>query len=316
MAQKIIDPVDPKLILQELTPDKMLRKTNKANNEIYIVDAHTAPHIMQEIGRLREISFRASGGGTGKSCDIDEFDTMTPPCRQLFVWDPHTQEIIGAYRYLTGGDMRFNADGSPRIAMGHMFHFSSKFVKEYLPVSIELGRSFVRPEYQSTNVGIKAIFALDNLWDGLGALTVIHPEIKYLFGKMTMYPTYHHLCRDLLLYFMKMYFPDHDRLVWPINPITSHTAEQELQSFFAGNNFKEDYTKLNRFIRDHGINIPPLVNAYMSLSPTMRMLGTAINHDFGEVEESGVFFNINEITDQKKSRHIDSFELKKIMFKQ
>lgn len=308
MVEKIIDPVDPALIEQELTPERFLRRTNKADNVIYVVDAKCAPHTMREIGRLREISFRASGGGTGKACDIDEFDLMAPPCRQLLVWNPHKREIIGAYRFIAGNDIKTNADGSPRIAMGHMFKFSPAFMRDYLPVTIELGRSFVRPEYQSTHAGVKAIFALDNLWDGLGALTVVHPEMKYLMGKMTMYPAYRHDCRNLLLAFLNLYFPDPDVLVRPIDPLETNADEQELESFFAGNDFKEDYRRLNAYIRDHGINIPPLVNAYMSLSPKMRMFGTAINHEFGEVEESGIFFKIDEIANQKKSRHIDTYK--------
>ena len=307
MVEKIIDPVDPALIEQELTPERFLRRTNKADNVIYVVDAKCAPHTMRAIGRLREISFRASGGGTGKACDIDEFDLMAPPCRQLLVWNPHKREIIGAYRFIAGNDIKTNADGSPRIAMGHMFRFSPAFMRDYLPVTIELGRSFVRPEYQSTHAGVKAIFALDNLWDGLGALTVVHPEMKYLMGKMTMYPAYRHDCRNLLLAFLNLYFPDPDVLVRPIDPLETNADEQELESFFAGNDFKEDYRRLNAYIRDHGINIPPLVNAYMSLSPKMRMFGTAINHEFGEVEESGIFFKIDEIANQKKSRHIDTY---------
>ena len=307
MVEKIIDPVDPALIEQELTPERFLRRTNKADNVIYVVDAKCAPHTMREIGRLREISFRASGGGTGRACDIDEFDLMAPPCRQLLVWNPHKREIIGAYRFIAGNDIKTNADGSPRIAMGHMFRFSPAFMRDYLPVTIELGRSFVRPEYQSTHAGVKAIFALDNLWDGLGALTVVHPEMKYLMGKMTMYPAYRHDCRNLLLAFLNLYFPDPDVLVRPIDPLETNADEQELESFFAGNDFKEDYRRLNAYIRDHGINIPPLVNAYMSLSPKMRMFGTAINHEFGEVEESGIFFKIDEIANQKKSRHIDTY---------
>ena len=307
MVEKIIDPVDPALIEQELTPERFLRRTNKADNVIYVVDAKCAPHTMREIGRLREISFRASGGGTGKACDIDEFYLMAPPCRQLLVWNPHKREIIGAYRFIAGNDIKTNADGSPRIAMGHMFRCSPAFMRDYVPVTIELGRSFVRPEYQSTHAGVKAIFALDNLWDGLGALTVVHPEMKYLMGKMTMYPAYRHDCRNLLLAFLNLYFPDPDVLVRPIDPLETNADEQELESFFAGNDFKEDYRRLNAYIRDHGINIPPLVNAYMSLSPKMRMFGTAINHEFGEVEESGIFFKIDEIANQKKSRHIDTY---------
>lgn len=307
MIHDIIDKVDTSLILKELTPERFLRKTNKANNEIYVIDAHNSPNTMREIGRLREIAFRQAGGGTGKDCDIDEFDVMEPACQQLLLWNPDDKEIIGAYRYIVGKNMRFDKDGRPNIAMSHMFNFSKEFLEDYLPYTLELGRSFVRPEYQSSRRGSKGIFALDNLWDGLGALTIKHPEIKYLFGKMTMYTSYPVDCRDLLLCFLHTYFPDHDNLVTPITPLKNCGDMKELASFFSGNNFKKDYLLLNSYIRSKDINIPPLINAYMGLSPTMRMLGTAINHEFGDVEESGILINLDEITDAKKSRHIDTY---------
>lgn len=305
--QNIIAPIDPVLIERELTEDRRLRHTNKADNDIYVVDAHSCPHTMREIGRLREIAFRDAGGGTGKSCDIDEYDLMDPPCRQLIVWDPSEHEIIGGYRYIMGGDIRFREDGSPRLATSHMFDFSEDFLRNYLPLTMELGRSFVALDYQSSKAGAKAIYALDNLWDGLGALTVIHPDIKYLFGKVTMYPGYNRECRDMLLYFLHKHFPDHKKLVRPKNPISLITPTEKLEALFTGDNYKEDYKILNRAIRAQNLNIPPLVNAYMSLSPTMKMFGTAINDEFGDVEESGIFLTLSEILEDKKERHIGTY---------
>ncbi|MDE5608244.1 MAG: GNAT family N-acetyltransferase [Muribaculaceae bacterium] len=305
--QEIIAPVSLELIESELTPERFLRNTNKGHNQLFIVDAHTAPNIMREIGRLREIAFRQAGGGTGKDCDIDEYDLMEPPCRQLIVWDPENKLILGGYRFIFGKDIRFNPDGSPRLATAHMFNFSPDFIENYLPYTMELGRSFVRLEYQSSRAGAKAIFALDNLWDGLGALTVIHSEIRYLFGKMTMYPTYSRHCRDMILYFLRKYFPDPERLVVPINPIVPETEAKYLDSMFVGGSFKEDYRILNQEVRSHGLNIPPLVNAYMSLSPTMHVLGTAINDLFGNVEETGILIAVDEIFEEKKRRHIESY---------
>lgn len=307
MKQDIIDPVPLAEIESELTPDRYLRPTNKGNNHIYILDGRECPAVMREIGRLREIAFRAAGGGTGKACDIDEFDTMNPPCRQLVVWDADARLILGGYRFIPGKDIRINEGGVPRIATSHMFRFSPRFISDFLPYTIELGRSFVRLEYQSSKAGAKALFALDNLWDGLGALTVVHPETRYLFGKVTMYPNYNKECRDMILYFLNKHFPDKDRLVMPINPLHTNIDTDYMQRLFTSDDFKEDYKILNRMVREHGFNIPPLVNAYMSLSPTMRMFGTAINDTFGDVEESGIFFAIDEILEEKKRRHIGTY---------
>ncbi|MDE6297262.1 MAG: GNAT family N-acetyltransferase [Muribaculaceae bacterium] len=304
--QPIIDKVDPQLIIEELTPERLLRTTNKGDNEIYVVNAFNAPNTMREIGRLREIAFRDGGGGTGKECDIDEFDTMERPCQQMIVWNPQAKEIIGGYRFLLGEDMEIR-DGVPHIAISHMFRFSDRFMKEFLPKTIELGRSFVTLEYQTTKAGPKALYALDNLWDGLGALTVMYPQIEYLFGKFTMYPNYGSECRDMLLGFLHKHFPDPDRLVEPIEPLPTAADDPDIQALFTGSNFKEDLRILNHKIREAGKNIPPLVNAYMALSPTMKLFGTAINHEFGDVEETGIFFKIDEIFEEKKLRHIGTY---------
>lgn len=305
--QTIIDPVDKELLIAELTNDRLLRPSNKGGNLIYTIDGRQCPNLMREIGRLRELTFRSAGGGTGKDCDIDSFDTMDPPCRQLIVWDPDNQMILGGYRYIIGPDIRLNDDGTPRLATSHLFRFSETFIRDYLPYTIELGRSFVRTEFQSSRVGTKALFTLDNLWDGLGALTVVHPGIRYLFGKVTMYPDYTTSCRDMILYFMHKHFPDPDRLATPINPLHTDIDVHQMRELFNGATFAEDYRILNHAVRTHGINIPPLVNAYMSLSPTMKMFGTAINDEFGNVEESGILLAISEILEEKKKRHIDSF---------
>lgn len=308
MEAKIIDAIPLSLIEAELTEDRFLRDTNKGGNKIYIVNANNAPNVMREIGRLREIAFRAAGGGTGKDCDIDEFDTMNPPCQQLVVWDPDSRLILGGYRFIIGTDIKIE-DGKPRIATSHMFNFSQKFIDEYLPYTLELGRSFVRTEYQSSREGAKALFALDNLWDGLGALTVVYPQMKYFFGKVTMYPSYSVCCRNMILYFLNKHFPDNESLVTPIQPLNTGIDNAAMERIFVGENFKEDYRILNKAIRDCGYNIPPLVNAYMNLSPTMRMFGTAINDEFGDVEESGIFLTVDEIFEEKKQRHIDTYSV-------
>ena len=307
MDQPIIAPIAKEVLLEELTPDRQLRMTNKSNNEIYVVTAHNAPNVMQEIGRLREIAFREAGGGTGKAVDIDEFDTCDNCYKQLIVWNPEEQEIIGGYRYLAGTDWELDDKGQPILATSHMFHFSQKFLDEYMPQTIELGRSFVSLPYQSSRMGAKSLFALDNLWDGLGALTVIKPNVKYFFGKMTMYPSYIRKGRDMILYFLKKHFDDKENLIIPMKPLKIEADENELEALFSEEDFRKDYKILNREIRRLGYNIPPLVNAYMGLSPTMKLFGTAINYGFGEVEETGILIAVDEILEEKRVRHIDSF---------
>lgn len=307
MEQPIIQPIDKEVLKSELTPDKRLRMTNKSNNEIYVITAHNAPNVMQEIGRLREIAFREAGGGTGKEVDIDEFDTCERCYKQLIVWNPEAEEIIGGYRYLLGTDWEYDDKGQPILATSHMFHFSEKFIKDYAPQTVELGRSFVSLPYQSSRMGAKSLFALDNLWDGLGALTVIRPNIRYYFGKMTMYPSYIRKGRDMILYFLKKHFDDKEHLIIPMKPLQLESDVREFESLFSGKDFKDDYRILNREIRKLGYNIPPLVNAYMSLSPTMKLFGTAINYGFGDVEETGILIAVDEILEEKRQRHIDSF---------
>ncbi len=307
MREPIIPPIPVDVLKSELTEDKRLRFTNRSNNEIYIVTWQNAPNVVKEIGRLREIVFRAAGGGTGKALDLDYFDTCDNPYKQLIVWDPEENKIIGGYRYILGTEVKLDEKGQPLLSTSHLFHFSQTFLEQYMPYTIELGRSFVSLEYQSTRAGVKAIFALDNLWDGLGALTVILPNVKYFFGKMTMYPSYNRRCRDMILYFLQKHFPDNDHLITPLTSVQLEHDINEFHEIFCEEDFKDDYRILNREVRACGLNIPPLVNAYMSLSPTMRFFGTAINDEFGDVEETGILIAVQEILADKYVRHIDSF---------
>ena len=305
--EEIIQPIARSLLKAELTKEKLLRRTNKSNNEIYIVTAHDAPQVMREIGRLREVAFRYYGGGTGLAMDIDEYDTMENPYRQLLVWDPEEEQILGGYRFLCGSDIRFDANQKPVLATAHLFNYSSTFIRDYLPFTVELGRSFVTLEYQATRSSSRGLFVVDNLWDGLGALSVVDPTLKYYFGKVTMYNTYNQAARNLILYFLQRHFADKQNLVTPIEPLCIDIDLEQMQQLFPYDTFKENYKVLNQEVRKLGINVPPLVNAYMSLSPKMRVFGTAINHEFGEVEETGILIAIDEILEEKKKRHIESY---------
>ncbi len=306
--KEIIPPVPRELLEAELTPEKYQRKTNKADNEIYILTSKDSPNLMREIGRLREITFRSAGGGIGEELDIDHYDTSDDhPYQQLIVWDPSNKEILGGYRFIHCTGLIKDIQGEVPLATAHLFNFSDAFVTDYLPHVIELGRSFVQPEYQSSKAGSKAIFALDNLWDGLGALMIDYPEVKYFFGKVTMYTNYNQEARNLILYFFSQFFSDPDHLVWAKNPMVIHSDQEKIKALFKGKNYDEAYKILSQEVRKLGENIPPLINAYMSLTPNMHTFGTAISDEFGDVEETGIMLSIEDMYDIKIDRHVSSY---------
>ena len=306
--EKIIDRVSVDLLKAELTPDKKLCDTNKAGNEIYVVDCFNAPNVLREIGRLREIAFRDSGGGTGLACDLDEFDQQEDRLyKQLIIWDPDSEGILGGYRYILGPDVHFDAEGQPLLASAHLFRFSERFIKDYLPHTIELGRSFVTPEYQSSKAGAKVIFALDNLWDGLGALMLMHPRMMYYFGKMTIYPDYDKNSLALIQRFLYKHFPDPDGLIVPKVPYRVDVDGRLLDLILRDQDFKQDYRNLKDAVRRLGTGIPPLVNTYMNSSPTMKMFGSSINDDFFDSIETGILINFDEMYADKRDRHKEPY---------
>lgn len=307
MMNDIITPVPVEAIMDELTRDKFFRKTNNGGNEIYVLSAHDSPNVMSEIGRLREISFRNAGGGTGLDCDIDEFDTREEHFfYQLIVWNPTDKVIMGGYRFLLCDGLPVDKDGQVDTPTSELFLYSERFVKDYLPDTIELGRSFVQPDYQPTKNLSKGLYSLDNLWDGLGSLIDIYPEAKYYFGKVTMYPQLERTARDMILYFIQKHFPDKDNLITvrPELDLPILTDRERLASLFCSDNYRDDYKTLVKLVRERGAAVPPLVNAYMNLSSTLRSFGTALNPGFGKVEETGILVTIADIYEEKVNRHM------------
>jgi hypothetical protein len=314
--KSIIAPIDRELLKKELISDKFLRPTNKAHNEIYVLTAHSSPNVMLEIGRLRELSFRSGGGGTGEEIDTDEYDYMDKPYHQLIVWDPTAEEIIGGYRYLPGIDVDFDKDGQPKFVMAHLFTFDEKFINEYLPYTIELGRAFVQPDYQTSKMGMKSLFALDNLWDGLGALIHSVKNARYFIGKVTIYEHYPVVARELIYEYMYRYFPDPDKMIIPKNPIyVSKSVEQMAVTLFENNNSAADYKTLQKAIRVEGETIPPMFSAYIGLTHTMRMFGSIYDPDFGSVFETGIMITMDDLLETKRNRYIVPYieYLKKVL---
>jgi hypothetical protein len=304
----VVEPLPREQLIAELTKDKLLRRTNNGNNEVYVFNNNSSPGLMHEVGRVREITFRHAGGGTGKEIDIDDFDITTEePQQQLIVWDPENLEIIGGYRFYFPQKGCTDCNIS-KLASSAYFNFSDKFLTKYFPHLMELGRSFVHPDYQSRTMGRKSLFALDNLWDGLGAIILDHHHLRYLFGKVTMYPHFNQKARDMIIYFLRRHFYDPDHLVIVKDPANISIHEEEMKKIFKGWRYKDNYKILSSEVRKLNENIPPLINAYMNLSPTMRTFGTFINHKFGNVEETGIMITLRDIYVEKINRHLASYK--------
>lgn len=301
----IIDPVDRNLLKHELTKRAFLRPTNKADNEIYDITAATAPNLMREIARLREISYRAGGGSTGAEMDIDDMDTMAHPYHQLIVWDPINEEIIGGYRYLCCSEATFTEDGQPYITSAHLYHYSDYFIHNYLPHTIELGRAFVQPKYQDREMGVKSLYALDNIWDGIGAVLYNHPEIKYLIGKVTIYPQYDVLSRNLIYAYLRRYHNDPKGLFCPKHPVDISCEGQELaDDLFIGDDPLLNYQILQRAIRARGSVIPPMFSAYLNVTNKLMTFGNAVNDELSNVYETGILVAVDDINPDKHDRYI------------
>ena len=308
MIPPIIDPVDVELIKKELNANTFLRKTNRGDNEIYVVNNENSPNVLREIGRLREVSFRAVGGGSGTECDLDHFDLEDKACFQIVVWNPEDEEIIGGYRFTRWKMASFHENGQPYVNTEHLFDFSQEFLDEYFPHCIEMARAFVQPKYQSAQAGRKALFALDNLWEGIGGVVASDPSVKYLSGKVTIYSSSPELSRKAMVYYLDKSFGDRKGLITSKNPET-WTEEQAamFEDMFCGANYKENYQILNNYVKSMGDSIPPLIHLYINLSETMKTFGTTFDPDFGDCYDTAMLITVADIYQEKYDRYIGSY---------
>lgn len=299
--EQIIPPVETSLLLQELE-GHLLRPSNKADNLIYDITAHECPNVMREIARLREISYRDGGGATGKEMDIDEMDTMEKPYHQLIVWDPQHQQIVGGYRYLFGSEAEIR-NGQPHITSAHLFRYSERFIQEYLPYSIEFGRAFVQPVYQTREMGVKALFALDNIWDGIGALVHNNPQLRWMFGKVTIYPTYNATARELIYAYLNRYHKGDSGLIAPYiqEPLLP------VETPFEGDDAQANFHILQHAVREQGTVIPPMFTAYLNITNELQFFGNAINDELANVYESGIMVDLTRVYPEKKERYITPY---------
>jgi len=308
MIPPIIDPIDVQLLKSELNEKTFLRKTNRGDNEIYVVNNENAPNVLREIGRLREVSFRAVGGGSGTECDLDHFDLEDKACFQLVLWNPDADEIIGGYRFTRWKLASFRENGQPYVNTEHLFDFSQEFIDKYFPSCVEMARAFVQPKYQSVQGGRKALFALDNLWDGIGGIVATDPSVKYLSGKVTIYSTSPEMSRKAMVYYLDKSFGDRNGWITSKNPETC-TPEQAafFEQLFTGEDYKENYKILNNYVKSLGDSIPPFIHLYIGLSPSMRTFGTTFDPDFGDCYDTAMMITIADIYPEKYERYIESY---------
>ena len=280
-------------IAGELSPKCFV--TRSAGLDIYMVDAESAPRALTEIGRIRELEFRREGGGTGKDVDLDRYDLLSPRYRQLIAWDPQEEEIVAMYRFFRGADL---GDSGGELASAEIFEFSPRFLSDYLPHTIELGRSVVN---RSARRSYRGLFAV---WSGLGALVREYSDARYFFGKFTVSPTLNSQLRRAMYAMLSQWCGGDSGLVSPrpdCQIFYDHAAWEQ------GVSFKDDLSRLVVFASGHGASIPPLVLSYARLTDKLQVFGTALNSQFGNVEETAILIPIEYISARIRQQFIDSY---------
>ena len=307
-AVQLIEPVSRKLLREELTKDRLVRPTRIGSNEVYIFTAHKAPNLMQEVGRLRELTFRDAGAGFGTAVDIDHFDTDEYPCRQLIVWDPVADEIIGGYRFNIFHKFKGKPLRDIPLANKSLYSISKTFTFEYIPYLVELARAFIQPKYQPKFAGRKAAFSLDNIWDGLGALVVKYPFIRYFFGRLTFFSNYDPTVRDLAFYFFAKHLQGNPALLSAKKPFEFPTLLNDLEKVIGGSSIKDDFTKLNQAAKNHGTTIPPLVKSYFNVSGTLRVFEPVFDSYFASSYAAAILVTITDVYPAFIKRYITPYQ--------
>ena len=195
-------------------------------------------------------------------------------------------------------------DGQPYITSAHLYHYSERFIRDYLPYTIEFGRAFVQPLYQTREAGVKALFALDNIWDGIGALVHNNPDLKYMIGKVTIYPDYNIEARKLIYTYLHQYHLGDQELMHPYHPLP---IEPITDSPFTGEDAQENYHILQHAVREKGTVIPPMFSAYLNLTNDLLFFGNAINDELANVYETGIMVEIPKIYAEKQERYINPY---------
>ncbi|TBR42748.1 GNAT family N-acetyltransferase [Marinomonas agarivorans] len=301
----VAHPQNRQLIKQELNQSELLGES-KDGKLIYLFDYHKSSQssdqnngqrssaqsaTMQEIGRLREIAFRQVGEGTGEDIDLDKFDHFY---RHLVLWDDEELEIVGAYRIGEASKL----SSSHSLYSKELFNYS-KEMQPYFDKGIELGRSFVQPKYWGKR-------SLDYLWYGIGAYLNKHPDIRYLFGPVSLSNNYAPLAKDLIVSFYQLHFPDKDQLGKSFTPYQITPENKALiRNLFKGESYEEDFRELKTQLSYLNASVPTLYKQYSELCEAggVRFLDFGVDADFGYCIDGLVLVDLEKVKASKNARY-------------
>jgi putative hemolysin len=289
----IAHPQDRRVIKQELKEAELLGETGDGK-KIYLFDYRPDSAVMQEVGRLREISFRFVGEGTGEKKDLDRYDQYY---RHLILWDEEDLEIAGAYR-LAEAHKLIHDENSPLYSQT-LFQYSDA-MKPYFEQGIELGRSFIQPRYWGRR-------SLDYLWYGIGAYLKKHPEVRYMFGPVSLSNSYPKPAKNMLVWFYKHYFGDNKQLAKANLPYKlSHDEDDKLRLLFSGNDYLADFRVLKEQLDDLGVSVPTLYKQYSELCNTggVCFMDFGVDADFNYCVDGLVMVDMEFVKEKKYQRYV------------
>lgn len=291
-------PKNKKILKDEVRKAEFLGTTIDGK-KIILADAEQSPFLLRELGRVREISFRAIGGGTGRSHDNDLYDNYY---RHLILWDDEDLEIVGAYRI---GECTkiIKERGKEALYTYNLCNFNEHF-EEYRDNSVELGRSFVQPKYWGSR-------ALDNLWQGVGAYLAYHPKIKYTYGTVTINADTPKQAVEALVYFYSFYFSCETKMMKAKTPyIISDENESLFYKIFKDLEYKEAFVILKKYLKDMGSSVPTLFKQYAELyeEGAVRFFDFNVNTAWAGVIEGFIIADNSKMKPAKRTRYIENFK--------
>lgn len=291
----IIHPVGKKILKDELNEAQLLGIT-KDQMSIYITYGEDSPNVMKEISRLREITFRKVGEGTGAKQDTDTYDKYY---KHLILWDEKNLEIAGSYRI---GECRqiISNLGAGCLYNASMYKFSDKLLQA-LESSIELGRSFVQQKYWRSP-------ALDYLWQGIGAFLKLNPNIRILFGAVSISDSFPDDAKNLIVAYYTKWFSSETRLAEANNRfIIPEQAKRDADSIFIGGGYEEDFRILKKELRIYGYSVPVLFRKYTELCEYggAKFLDFGVDKDFSTVDGL-IMIDLKMLHEDKRKRYFGS----------